>query len=397
MTNADGQEHLLLYEPRAEGHHPGWLRFISDDLLSAGMRLTLAVDMRPQSIGRIRDHLGPVASDVAMMNVHDFPGAGAKYGGKILNVADCLRHSGAENVFLCAFDETASDLWRRAALGVAPPKELRARMGGIYHRPRFLERPRWTSPGWFKMRGFRRFLREGWLRQLLFLNEYLVRELQDKFPGAPFHFLCDPCPPFAPVDAADARAQLQVPPDAKVFLFYGGGYRRKGLHLAVEAMSLLSADSPAYLLCAGQLNPDPQTAAALEKLVGAGQARFINRFVTADEEAMAFAASDAVLLPYIHHIGTSGILSRAASAGKMVIVSDEELIGRLTREYGMGLLFPTENVKALSGCIQSAATMPLAQRADFATAVSKYAAIYSREAFRKSLVKAVRGKADDSK
>lgn len=389
MNAAEGQQHLLVYEPRSEGHHPGWLRFIADDLLSAGLRLTLAVDMRPQSIDRIRDHLGEVCSAVTFINVHDFPGAGAKNGGKIMNVADCLLRSGAKNVFLCALDEIASDMWRRAALGIAPPAELRARIGGIYHRPRFLERPRWTSPAWFKMRGFKRFLREGWLRQVIFLNEYLVRELHEKFPSAPFHFLCDPCPPMTHMNALAARAQLQVPQDAKVFLFYGGGYRRKGLHLAVDAMRQLPPEAPAYLLCMGQLNPDPQTASTLAHLETAGRAKFINRFVSAAEEAAAFAASDAVLLPYIHHIGTSGILSRAASSGKMVIVSDEELIGRLTREYGLGPQFPTENVGALRDCIRSVATMPPAQFQSYTAAVLKYAAIYSREAFRNALIKSV--------
>ena len=34
-------EHLLIYEPRIEGHHLSWLRFITEDFLSAGLRLTL--------------------------------------------------------------------------------------------------------------------------------------------------------------------------------------------------------------------------------------------------------------------------------------------------------------------------------------------------------------------
>ena len=55
-------EHLLLYEPRTEGHHLGWLRFITEDLLSADVRLSLAVDLRPEAKGKIEDHLsGPVA------------------------------------------------------------------------------------------------------------------------------------------------------------------------------------------------------------------------------------------------------------------------------------------------------------------------------------------------
>ena len=43
---------LLLYEPRVEGHHPGWLRFITEDLLSAGYPLTLAVDPQAPAVDR---------------------------------------------------------------------------------------------------------------------------------------------------------------------------------------------------------------------------------------------------------------------------------------------------------------------------------------------------------
>ena len=50
--------HLLLYEPRVEGHHPGWLRFIVEDLLSAGWRLTLAVDLRAENARQVRERLG---------------------------------------------------------------------------------------------------------------------------------------------------------------------------------------------------------------------------------------------------------------------------------------------------------------------------------------------------
>jgi hypothetical protein len=49
---------LLVVEPRVEGHHPGWLKFITEDLLSAGYELSLAVDLRPQSRPIIEEHLG---------------------------------------------------------------------------------------------------------------------------------------------------------------------------------------------------------------------------------------------------------------------------------------------------------------------------------------------------
>ena len=67
----------------------------------------------------------------------------------------------------------------------------------------------------------------------------------------------------------------------------------------------------------------------------------MGRYITDQEEKLGFCACDAVLLPYIGHIGSSAILSRAAAAGKMVIASDEGLIAKRVRKHGLGRLFPT--------------------------------------------------------
>ena len=47
MAESGAAPHILVYEPRVEGHHLGYLKAITEDLLGAGFRLTLAVDRRP--------------------------------------------------------------------------------------------------------------------------------------------------------------------------------------------------------------------------------------------------------------------------------------------------------------------------------------------------------------
>ena len=377
--------HLLLYEPRTEGHHLGWLRFITEDLLAADRQLTLAVDLRADQAQKVREQLDGLLPEVKLINAYNADGR--RHGDrKMGSVAHCLRESGAGAVFLCAFDEIASHCWRRATFGLFPPAELRGRMGGIYHRPRFLGTPA-SSPGrWLKQPGFRRLIRQGWLRQLLFVDEYLAQDLKNQFPGAPFFPLPDPCPAGYDGEKQAARQALELPADKKIFLFYGGGYRRKGLPLAVRAMLDLPPDSPAFLLCAGQQNPAGETARGLEHLARQNRARLINRYVSVAEEKNCFAASDLVLLPYLNHFGTSGVLSRAMAAGKPVIVSDEQLLGRLTREQHLGLLFPSGNFKILREKIQQAVALSPAALADFSAAAGAYARRYSRAAYRQALL-----------
>lgn len=385
---ANRPEHLLLFEPRTEGHHLGWLRFIVEDLLSAGFHLSLAVDLRPEAKAKVQDQLSGFLSRVNLLSAYD-NSEHRRSDGKARAVGFCLRQSGAANVFLCAFDEIASQIWRRAAFGIFPPVELQGRMGGIYHRPHFLAAPLWSPNRWLKQIGFRRLLKHHWLRQLLLVDEYLARDLQNSFPAAPFFFLPDPCPSGYEVEPAGARRQLDVPEGKRIFLFYGVGHRRKGLHLAVRAMQRLPADSPAFLLCAGQQNPTGETARGLEELVRQNRGRLINRYISEQEEKSCFAASDVVLLPYLNHFGTSGVLSRAMSAGKPVIASDEQLLGRLVREHGLGLLFLSGSVPALGECIRRAVQLSPEATSRFATAARAYAERYSRGAYRLALLNAL--------
>ncbi|MGO8928522.1 MAG: glycosyltransferase family 4 protein [Limisphaerales bacterium] len=379
------REHLLLYEPRTEGHHLCWLRFLTEDLLSANYQLSLAVDLRPAAQGNLKDHLSGLLSQVRLYSVHD--AAGRRHGdGKAGSVAFCLRESGAERVFLAAFDEIASSCWRRAACGLTPPAELRGRMGGIYHRPRFFVAPRWSPNRLLKRAGFRRLLTRGWLRQLLFVDEYLACALQREFPGAPFFFLPDPCSADFRAESAAARLQLGLPQDKRVLLFFGTGQRRKGLHLVVEALLPLSSEEAPFLLCAGQQDPQGSAARGLDQLVRQGRARVINRYVSTAEEKLSFAAADAVLLPYVNHFGTSGVLAQAMAAGKMAIVSDEQLLGRLTREHGLGLLFPSGDVAQLRERIRQATAMSAAELARWSAAAKDYAQQHSRDAYRRALL-----------
>lgn len=379
------QPSLLLYEPRTEGHHLAWLRLITEDLLSANYQLTLAVDLRPGAEVKLRDHLGPFWNEVKRLNAHE------SKDDKLRKIVQLLNQSGAENVFLCTLDEIASSCWRRAAFGLLPPSELQGRMGGIYHRPRFMAAPRWSPNRMLKEAGFRKLLHRGWLRQLVLLDEYLTRDCRSEYPQAPIFFLPDPCLDiYGQGDSAAARRQLDVPSDRMVFLFYGTGARRKGLHLAVEAFNQLPPDSRAFLLCVGRQTPDAQTAKALQRLEAQGRARLINRYVSVTEEQSSFAACDMVLLPYVGHFGISAVLSQAMSATRPVIASDEQLLGRLMHEHAAGILFRSGDTAALRQAIQDALAASPDVWLRWQASARRYAEQHNRAAFRTTLLSALK-------
>ncbi len=380
--------HILIYEPRVEGHHVGWLRFITDDLLNAGFQLTLALDTRPEARKRIEGQMADLLPRLKIIPAIAETSDEAKTGSPA-HVAACLKKSGAARVLLAHFNDIASALLRRAAWGLMPDASLRGRLGGIYLRPQFLTANALAPNQAIKKLGFHRLIQNGWLNPLLLCDPQLCAAAQTKYPGAPISFLADPYPENFSADRAASRKQFNLPDDKFVLLFYGGGYKRKGLHLAVEAMLKMPAPGKAFMLCAGLQPKNEKLARDLEGLRAQGRAAIINRYVSAEEEKQLFAAGDAVLLPYINHQGTSGVLSCSAGAGRPVIASDEHFIGRVVRQYRMGWLFESGNVAQLQTAIASAAAASQAELLQWQSGALAYGKTCSRGAFRSALVAAL--------
>jgi len=389
MTPSDPshRRRLLLYEPRVEGHHPTWLRYITEDLLSADYDLTLATDLRPASRAILEEHLGDIIERLRLSSALDEKGR--RRGGSTLHSLQlCFAESGAESVFLCEFDELASSLLRRSALGSLPSRELRGRIGGIYYRPAFFPAPWWSPNRWLKALGFRRLVAGDWLRPLLLPDEGVFQHMKRNFSEAPFFFLPDPCPDDFSGDKSVARRRLEVPAERPIFLFFGVGSHRKGRHVAVDALLHLHGQD-SFLLLAGKQNPGPAVRRGLESLTRQGRARVIDRYVTPEEERLCFQAADAVLLPYVGHRGSSGVLMRAMASGHPVIASDENFVGQLVRDHQLGLTFPTADDRRLAEAILKMERLEPDQAAFYRENIVRFARKHSRQAYRESLLTAL--------
>ena len=357
------------------------------DLLSADYELVLAVDLRQDSRPILEEHLGDMISKVTLIPAVDENGR-PRNGSTAASIIKCLGESGTSRVFMGAFDELASSAFRRAALGLNLPAALRGRIGGIYHRPRFTDSPWWSPNRWLKARGFRKFMEKNWVKPLLFVDEYLARDFKTAFPENPIFFLPDPCPDDFSGDIRHARSALGLPENHTVFLFFGVGARRKGLHLAVDAMLQLKMKDT-FLLVAGNQNPPRRVKRALDQLVHQNRALIMDRYVSSTEEKLCFQTADVVLLPYLNHFGTSGILSRAMATGKPVIASDEQLLGKLVKDNEIGWCFASGDVSALTRCLAEAAAMDAGTQHRLTTNAADYANRYSRRNYRKALLEAL--------
>lgn len=384
MTDSSAP-HLLIFENRTEGHHLHWLRYITEDFLTLGGRITLALDYRPEMKDRIDSHLLDLTEKVTIISIYDRAGS-LRSGSMISTMAGCLEESGAQEVFMNNLDEIASGCMRQAAFGIYPPRNTQGKLSGVYFRPRFLVNPAWPPGNIIKEFGFRKLSRRTWFNKIYLMDEYLLERARQRYAGQKYFFLPDPWDGAFLHDQKEARERLGIPKDRFVFLSYGIGDRRKGLHLAVRAVMESSDDSRLYLLCAGAKSPDRKTAEDLKELEKRGKAKVIDRYVSESEQSLCFCASDVVLLPYIKHFGSSGVLSLAAAAGKMVIASDEGLVAQRIQQHNLGWLFRSGSIEELKKCINNASHLNTSDMTQFQQAAHRYAKLCSQDAFKKALL-----------
>src|SRR3954468_13999480 len=225
MSGAD-RRHVLLVEPRTEGHHLTWLRYIAEDLLAAGFQVSAATCPEPPPGESIEEQVSDIYSELKR---YPLTTQTLRSQSGLHTVLEIATRAGAKEVFFNSFDEIASRLLRRAAFGLFPPKGME-RTGGIYFRPRFLQHG-FSFQNWIKRAGLTRLVQRQVFNRLLLLDENLLAIARRDFPTTPFYFLPDPHPANFKMDAAPARTELRLGLSRRVFLFYGGPYRRKGMHL----------------------------------------------------------------------------------------------------------------------------------------------------------------------
>lgn len=375
--------HILIVEEFLAGHHLTWLRYTVEDFLSLGLHVSLAIDNRPDALQQIKTALAPFGSELSLFNLYD--NNSFRCGNLLKTIVHVMGESGAQEVFLNNFDEIASSILRKSALGLNPPANLQGKLNGIYFRPRFLDKNHFSVNNWFKEIGFRHLCQKRWINDIFMLDENLVALAKKKYNGCRFHFLPDTWHGDLRQDILLARARLNLPPEKHIVLNFGIGDRRKGLHLVVDALLRLPQSSSLYLLCAGKVSEDKTIQQGLETLQKQGRAKVINRYVSDEEEMLCFSACDTVLLPYVNHFGSSGVLSRGAAAQKIIVASDEGLVGNRVKENGLGLLFQSGSVDSLTKCLEKLENLAPEIKKQIAEAAGLFAISCDRNAFRAAL------------
>ena len=149
-----------------------------------------------------------------------------------------------------------------------------------------------------------------------------------------------------------ARAELGIPSDRQVILFFGLIKRYKGLEVLLEAFETIrSRCSKAMLLIAGPIAGDPPTrlhySTLLAKYLPDDRVRVRSEYVPLNEVSSYFSAADLVVLPYLK-ASQSGVLLAAYAAGKAVVVTDAGGLGEVVKNGSSGFVVRPTDAQGLA-------------------------------------------------
>lgn len=392
--------HLLVFDPHVGGHHGQYVRQVMRYWTSSRVPGLLDVVVSASLVARSRDLVGLAgtgADQARLITLPIPPGPGE--GSIVGRIRSDLAHGRAlaseirarrpDHVLLLSFDQLQVPL----ALGLRFPDPLR--ISGIYFRPSFhygrLGVGRETVAGRFR-NGRKRVLLGAALRNphfdtLFCLDPLAIPELKALYPSARIVRLPDGIERSGAVAPPEqVRRCLGVEGRRQLLLLFGALARRKGVFQLLDALQHLPEEvgRNACVALIGETEPALRESLArrVSEVHGVRQIQTILRdtFVPEDRVAGLLEAADLVLLPYVRHIGSSGVLVRAAAAGVPVVGPDYGLLGALIREHGLGLTVNTDDPRSLAEGIATCLRRPPDARLDRARA-ARFAEENSAERF----------------
>ncbi len=359
------ERRLVVLEPDVEGHPREWLRHLISFTAGRGAGYVvwlivapevyrdLAADLATQSTGRVR-LLALTSVEKRLCSHRRLAVSGF---ARWWTMRRYLRLLGAEAGHFLSIDHVSLPL----ALGFGAAGR---RLGGILFRPSVhypalgSRRARWRE--WL------RDARKALLYQLMLLNHAVrvVLTLDPYFPayaehryikGSKVRAVPDPAHPSVNGTPDDDRIADALPHGRTVFLLFGYLTERKGVLALMEALRLLPVGDAAKVavVLAGKVEPGirPMLSDLYQRVTAEQPDVWVHiedRRISSGELDALVRRSDVVLAPYQRFVGSSGVLLWAARLGKPVLTQEFGLLGRLVKDYQLGLAADCDDPRALA-------------------------------------------------
>jgi glycosyltransferase involved in cell wall biosynthesis len=155
----------------------------------------------------------------------------------------------------------------------------------------------------------------------------------------------------APASREALRAQLGIPDDRPILLFFGLVRPYKGLEYLIQALPQVLARVKVHLLVAGEFWTQPELYERYAREFEVEEAiTFVNRYIPNEELGPYFDLADVVVLPYISAT-QSGVVQLAFGFAKPVITTRVGGLQEVVRDGYNGLVVPPQDEEALANAI----------------------------------------------
>ena len=363
--------HFLLFDPYAGGHHAEHVRHIlrgwqarygkcDDHRVTVAVAPKLLAD-HPDLL-ELGNELSPRIRFTEIESVADLDGrllaAGLWHRHAVTQAINRHRPT---HVLLLYFDHA------QLALGLGLRFSFPVSLSGILFRPSFHYGEFETDTPPLRERVTRlrkRLVLQGALQNphlatVFTLDPSAVPAISSLSRGAKAVALPDPVDPTPSIPEASVeavRAAYGVEEGRTLALLFGLLAERKGVFALIDALRLLpsSAAQRLTVLFAGAIRPEihDRLRAAAEG-IGPPTLLLHDTFVPDDEVQNLIGASDLILVPYQRHIGSSGVLIRAAAAGRPVLGQDYGVVGQQITQHRLGRTVDSTQPEALAAALVS--------------------------------------------
>ena len=195
---------------------------------------------------------------------------------------------------------------------------------------------------WLEKLRYHIFVNNKSVDRILILNDqYAVDKLNQLYNTKKFCFLPDPVPNIDMTKVKDVRSELGIKPSDKVFLHFGGLDPRKGTLEILDAITLMTEEELAckVFIFAGRVfeSMHDEFYEKYEVLKNKARILVFDEFCSYDFLNNLCYSCDCILIPYKNPNQSSGVIGYASLFQKPVIGPSQGLLGRLIKEYKLGM------------------------------------------------------------
>lgn len=358
--NIDFDRRIMLFDLALGGHHGNYIKYLIDYWCQYDLPGFLDIVVAPEFSQVHTDVVESIAGyqhpKIELIEIKDSERATANFKKSAISRAIRNLQEWELYCYYAKSRQTTSALLMYLDTSEIPlviGRKSPCPFSGIYFRPSFhYSKFSNYQPSWKdrlqqirEKLALRRILSHPQLQNIFCLDPFAVESLRHNSDRTQVSYLADPVEieQFTPKDAQLSQLNLKIESGRTVFLMLGALDERKGVYRLLDALNDMSTNicRQICLLFIGGTNLTEQAKIKqrLQEIVRNKPLQVIEeyKFIPDWQVRSYFQLADVVLAPYQKHVGMSGILIRAAAAGKPVLSSNYGLMGEMVRQYDLGM------------------------------------------------------------